>query len=239
MTVNGPFIHIEGLVKSYQGPSGQVEVLKGLDLRVEAGESVGVLGASGVGKSTLLHIVGALDRPSAGRVKVAGWDISEMDEARLADFRNRHVGFVFQFHHLLPEFSALENVMMPALISRADPGESRKKSAALLEEVGLSHRLEHLPSQLSGGEQQRVALARALVMEPLVLLADEPTGNLDEKTGRMVHELLARLNREKGLTTLVATHNENLASMLARRVRLADGKAMPRGGTNLPREKEA
>jgi lipoprotein-releasing system ATP-binding protein len=204
-----------------------VEILKGLDLEVAQGETVAILGASGVGKSTLLHMVGALDRPSAGRVLVAGQDIFQLDERSLAAFRNRNIGFVFQFHHLLPEFSALENVMMPALIARRDRKDARERARALLAEVELSHREEHRVSELSGGEAQRVAVARALVLEPSLLLADEPTGNLDERTGGKVHDLMLRLNAELGLTTLVVTHNERLAAGLKRRLRLVDGKAYP------------
>jgi lipoprotein-releasing system ATP-binding protein len=204
-----------------------VEILKGLDLDVAQGETVAILGASGVGKSTLLHIVGALDRPSSGRVLVEGQDIFQLDERILSAFRNRNIGFVFQFHHLLPEFSALENVMMPALIARRDRREAIERARALLAEFGLSHREEHRVSELSGGEAQRVAVARALVLEPRLLLADEPTGNLDERTGGRVQDLLLRLNAELGLTTLVVTHNENLAAGLQRRLLLIDGKADP------------
>jgi len=219
------YIHIKQLKKTYFGPQDKVEVLKGVDLTVAKGETVAVVGASGVGKSTLLHILGALDRPTAGRVMVGGRDVFQMDEAALAAFRNRHVGFVFQFHHLLPEFSALENVMMPALIARQDKAWAQGRAMELLDEVGLADRSSHRVGQLSGGEAQRVALARALVLEPSLLLADEPTGNLDEGTGEKVHQLLVRLNQSHGLTTLVATHNVRLAEALGRRVRLADGKA--------------
>jgi lipoprotein-releasing system ATP-binding protein len=204
-----------------------VEILKGLDLEVAQGETVAILGASGVGKSTLLHMVGALDRPSGGRVLVGGQDIFQLDERALASFRNRNIGFVFQFHHLLPEFTALENVMMPALIARMERREARERARALLAEVELSHREEHRVSELSGGEAQRVAVARALVLEPRLLLADEPTGNLDERTGGKVHDLMLRLNVELGLTTMVVTHNEKLAAGLMRRLRLMDGKAYP------------
>jgi lipoprotein-releasing system ATP-binding protein len=219
------YIHIKQLKKTYFGPQDQVEVLKDLDLEVARGETVAVVGASGVGKSTLLHIVGALDRPTSGRVMVGGRDIFQMDEASLAAFRNRQVGFVFQFHHLLPEFSALENVMMPALIARQDRAQAQKRAMELLDEVGVAHRASHRVAQLSGGEAQRVAVARALVLGPSLLLADEPTGNLDERTGELVHQLLVKLNKSHGLTTLVATHNQRLAEALGRRVRLADGKA--------------
>ncbi len=219
------YIHIKQLKKTYFGPQDQVEVLKGLDLTVARGESVAVVGASGVGKSTLLHILGTLDRPTSGQVMVGGRDVFQMDEPALAAFRNQQIGFVFQFHHLLPEFSALENVMMPALIARKDRGWARQKALELLDEVGVAQRRNHRVGELSGGEAQRVAVARALVLEPGLLLADEPTGNLDERTGEKVHQLLVRLNQSHGLTTLVATHNERLAATLTRRVRLADGKA--------------
>jgi len=221
------FIFIKQLYKSFPGPQAKVEVLKGLDLEVAQGESVAIVGASGVGKSTLLHILGTLDRPTEGGVMVAGQDVFQMDERTLSAFRNRHIGFVFQFHHLLPEFTALENVMMPALIARLDKSEAAERATALLTQVDLGHRLTHRMGELSGGEQQRVAVARALVMGPRLLLADEPTGNLDERTGEKVHDLLLRFNEELGLTMLVATHNEQLAANLKRRVRLADGRVQP------------
>ena len=224
MTDQSAFIHIKQLVKSYEGPRETVRVLKGLDLEVARGESVAVVGASGVGKSTLLHLVGTLDRPDSGQVLVGGKDLFNLAERELAAFRNRHIGFVFQFHHLLPEFSALENVMMPALIARMDRRQARERAARLLEQVGLAGREGHRPAELSGGEQQRVAVARALVMGPELLLADEPTGNLDEETGQRVQELFLRLKQEMGLTTLVATHNEKLAAALDRRVRLVGGR---------------
>lgn len=230
MTEARPFIQISQLLKTYEGPRDKVEVLKGLDLAVNAGESVAVVGASGVGKSTLLHIVGALDKPTQGKVLVDGRDVFALDEQALAAFRNRHIGFVFQFHHLLPEFSALENVMMPGLIARWDTALARAKAEELLAEVELSDRAAHRVGELSGGERQRVAVARALVLGPSLLLADEPTGNLDERTGERVHELFVRLNQERGLTTLVATHNERLAGAMGRTVRLADGKAWPEDG---------
>jgi lipoprotein-releasing system ATP-binding protein len=204
-----------------------VEVLKGLELEVAAGETVAIVGASGVGKSTLLHIIGTLDRPTGGRVEVGGQEVFALGEEALAAFRNRHIGFVFQFHHLLPEFTALENVMMPALIARWKAHRAREAATALLQEVGLDDRAAHRTGELSGGEQQRVAVARALVLGPRLLVADEPTGNLDERTGARVQELLMRLNRQRGLTTLVATHNEGLASSLGRRVRLAEGRLWP------------
>nr|WP_197282130.1 ABC transporter ATP-binding protein [Dethiosulfatarculus sandiegensis] len=224
MTENQVFIQMKRLCKTYEGPDSEVQVLSDLDLEVAKGQSVAIVGASGVGKSTLLHLAGALDRPSSGRVYVDGCDIFSLSEAELADFRNKQVGFVFQFHHLLPEFTALENTMMPALISRMDKNKARQKARELLEQVGLSHRENHRSGEMSGGEQQRVAVARALVMRPTLLLADEPTGNLDENTEGKVHELFVRLNREMNLTTLVATHNENLARLMDRRVRLAQGR---------------
>lgn len=225
MTEKPSLIQIRQLSKHYAGPSQRVEVLKGLDLEVAEGESVAVVGASGVGKSTLLQIIGTLDQPTSGEVRVAGRDVFGLGESEMARFRNRHIGFVFQLHHLLPEFSALENVMMPALIARQDWGRAKGRALELLDEVGMSHRLEHRLGELSGGEQQRVAVARALIMEPKLLLADEPTGNLDERTGGQVHDLLLALNRKRGLTMVVATHNQLLANSLGRRVRLADGKA--------------
>ena len=227
MAEGGAFLRIEDLHKTYAGPRDKVEVLRGLELSVARGESLAIVGASGVGKTTLLHIVGALERPTRGRVWVGGRELTTLDEARRARFRNRQVGFVFQFHHLLAEFSARENVMMPALIARWPRSEARRRAEELLAAVGLSHRLEHRVGQLSGGEQQRVAVARALVLGPELVLADEPTGNLDEETGEKVAGLLLRLNAERGVTTLVATHNERLAAALGRRVRLAGGRAHP------------
>jgi lipoprotein-releasing system ATP-binding protein len=227
LTKQTPFILIEKLCKTYEGPRDKVEVLKGLDLEVGAGETVAIVGASGVGKSTLLHMIGALDRPTAGRVMVDGRDLARLDEPTLAAFRNRNIGFVFQFHHLLPEFSALENVMMPAIIARQDRQKAEKLARDLLAEVGLADRQGHRLGELSGGEAQRVAVARALVLGPRLLLADEPTGNLDERTGEKVHHLILRLNAEMGLTTLVATHNERLAASLDRRMRLAEGQILP------------
>lgn len=220
------FIHIKKLFKSYAGPSSEVEVLKGLDLTVHQGDTISIVGASGTGKSTLLHILGTLDRPSAGQIIMEGQDLFDMDEASLASFRNRHIGFIFQFHHLMPEFNALENTMMPALIARVERPRARELALSLLEEVGLSHRLDHRVGELSGGEQQRVAVARALVLGPKLLLADEPTGNLDERTGRKVQELLVRLNQSHGLTTVVATHNERLAGAMGRRLKLVEGQVV-------------
>jgi lipoprotein-releasing system ATP-binding protein len=214
----------KGIVKGYRSPAGYLPVLKGLDLEIAAGEEVAVIGASGVGKSTLLHVLGTLDRPEAGTVTVLGNDVIALPESPLREFRNRTIGFVFQFHHLLPEFTALENVMMPLLIARCPEGEASASAKAVLQEVGLAERLLHRPSALSGGEQQRVAVARALVRSPRLLLLDEPSGNLDRETGDRLHDLLRRLNREKGTTVLAVTHNERLAGSCDRVLRLEGGR---------------
>ncbi|MBM4285743.1 MAG: ABC transporter ATP-binding protein [Deltaproteobacteria bacterium] len=221
-----PKILVEGLVKTFVSNGNQVEVLTGLDLEIFAGETLAVVGASGVGKSTLLHILGTLERPTAGRLLWDGEDVFALDDRRLAAFRNRRIGFVFQFHYLLPEFNALENVMMPALIARVPPSRARELAEAILVQVGLAERLSHRVSTLSGGEQQRVAVARALVLEPDMLLADEPTGNLDPKSGAQVQEMLLGLNRARGLTSVIVTHNLELARSLDRSITLVDGKAV-------------
>jgi lipoprotein-releasing system ATP-binding protein len=218
-------VQVEGLVKTFVSNGNEVEVLKGLDLTIFAGETMAVVGASGIGKSTLLHILGTLERPTSGRLLWDGEDVFALDDRRLASFRNRKVGFVFQFHYLLPEFNALENVMMPALIARVSPARAREQAEAILVQVGLKDRLSHRVSTLSGGEQQRVAVARALVLEPDVLLADEPTGNLDPKSGAQVQELLLGLNRARGLTSVIVTHNMEMARALDRVIALVDGKA--------------
>jgi lipoprotein-releasing system ATP-binding protein len=218
-----PLIVAEGIVKGYRTAAGYVPVLRGLDLVVGKGEMLAITGASGVGKSTLLHVLGTLDRPEAGALSIDGQSVLVLPEARLRELRNRTLGFVFQFHHLLPEFTALENVMMPLFIARRPESEARTRAGALLEELGLRHRGHHRPGELSGGEQQRVAVARALVASPVALLADEPTGNLDRETGDRLHELLRRLNREKGITVLVVTHNERLAAACDRTLRLEAG----------------
>ena len=225
-----PLLEARGLVKGYASPAGRVEVLTGLDLAVEAGEMVAVVGASGVGKSTLLHVLGTIDRPDAGSVRVAGEEAFSLPEARLRDFRNRTLGFVFQFHHLLPEFSALENVMMPLLIARRPAREAEARARALLEQMGLTSRASHRPAALSGGEQQRVAVARALAREPRALLADEPSGNLDRATGDRLHDLLRRLNQERGLSVVVVTHNERLAGLADRVLRLEAGRLVEVAG---------
>ena len=219
-------IQAENLVKIFTSNGNKVEVLNGLDLEITAGASLAIVGASGVGKSTLLHILGTLERPTAGRVLWEGEEVFRLSDEKLAAFRNRKIGFVFQFHHLLPEFNALENVMMPALIARRPKAEARERAATILAQVGLANRLTHRIGALSGGEQQRVAVARALVMEPVALLADEPTGNLDPRSARQVHELLLRLNQEKKLTTIVVTHNLELAELLSQRITIKEGKAV-------------
>jgi lipoprotein-releasing system ATP-binding protein len=201
-----------------------IEVLKGIDLTLFPGEMLAIEGASGAGKSTLLHILGALDRATEGKVLFQGVDLLGRSEAELAEIRNRHIGFVFQFHHLLPEFNAVENTMMPALIRGVNPQEARKSAESLLQQLGLSERMVHKPGELSGGEQQRVAVARALMLNPRIILADEPTGNLDTKTGEEVHNRLVQINRDLGITIVVVTHNPSLASLMTRRVLLVDGK---------------
>jgi lipoprotein-releasing system ATP-binding protein len=210
--------------KSFAQGQGRLQVLTGVSLRVEAGECVAVVGPSGAGKSTLLHILGALDRPTGGRVLFRGEEVFQRPEPELARFRNRHVGFVFQFHHLLPEFTALENVAMPIRIAGRSPGEASNRAGDLLCAVGLGERLKHRPGELSGGEQQRVALARALALEPELLLADEPTGNLDHVTGDAIHALLLDWNRRVGTTLVVVTHNRELARAMDRTITLVDGR---------------
>ncbi|HWW95499.1 MAG TPA: ABC transporter ATP-binding protein, partial [Vicinamibacteria bacterium] len=207
-----PLIVAEGVVKGYWTPAGYLPVLQGLSLVVARGEMLAITGASGVGKSTLLHVLGTLDRPEGGRIAFEGEEVLTLSEVRLREFRNQALGFVFQFHHLLPEFSALENVMMPLLIGRVGASEARERAAGLLADLGLQERAQHRPGALSGGEQQRVAVARALARSPRALLADEPTGNLDRQTGDRLHEMLRRLNQEKGITVVVVTHNERLAA---------------------------
>lgn len=207
------------------GGSGKIiEVLKGIELTIMPGEMLAVEGASGAGKSTLLHILGALDRPTEGKVYFQDVDLFQGTEGALAEFRNRHLGFIFQFHHLLPEFTALENTMMPGLIQGVDRTEASQNAEEILVQLGLGDRMHHKPGELSGGEQQRVAVARALMMNPPVILADEPTGNLDTKTGEEVQNLLLEISRQKGITIVVVTHNPALARRMNRRVKLVDGK---------------
>ena len=221
------FLSVLALSKSYVVGDRRLPVLRDLELTVDEGEMVAVVGASGVGKSTLLQCVGGLDAIDGGSVTIAGTELSSVgDDARVA-FRNRHIGFVFQFHHLLPEFSAVENVEMPLRIARAARGEAHRRAEALLGEVGLGERMTHRPGMLSGGEQQRTAVARALVMQPALLLADEPTGDLDEQTGRDLHALLRRLHETRRLTSLIATHNLQLAGACDRVLRLEDGRLRP------------
>ncbi|MBY0277333.1 ABC transporter ATP-binding protein [Candidatus Binatia bacterium] len=217
--------HVEarGLVKEYTDGPRKVCVLTGIDLTVGAGETVAIIGESGVGKSTLLHLLGGLDRPSSGTVRVGGTDLGALRDRELARFRNDSIGFVFQFHHLLPDFTALENVMMPCLIAGDSPAVARGHALELLERVGLAARVEHRPGELSGGEQQRVAVARAVVRRPALVLADEPTGNLDPDTGSEVERLLVELNHEAGITCVVVTHSPRLAAAMDRTMRLTHG----------------
>ncbi len=219
-----PFLDVRALAKSYTVGGRQLVVLCGLDLGVDQGEMVAIVGASGVGKSTLLQLVGGLDRCDGGAIQIGDTDMTAADDAARVAFRNRQVGFVFQFHHLLPEFTAAENVAMPLRIARVGSGEARSRAEALLGEVGLSDRVSHRPGMLSGGEQQRVAVARALVMQPALLLADEPTGDLDEQTDAELHALLRRMHAAHGLTSLIATHNMRLADSCDRVLRLEDGR---------------
>jgi lipoprotein-releasing system ATP-binding protein len=217
------FLEARGIVKSYPVGGRSLTVLRDLDLQVEAGEMVAIVGASGVGKSTLLHILGGLDRVDHGSVIIDGTELTRLPDAQVVAFRNRRVGFVFQFHHLLPEFTALENAEMPMRIARAPMGDARPRAEALLRRVGLGERLTHRPGMLSGGEQQRVAVARALVMQPAVLLADEPTGDLDEQTADTLHALLRDMHQAYGLTSIIATHNPRLAARCDRVLRLEAG----------------
>lgn len=221
------FVTVAGLNKYYSVATKRLHVLRDLELSVEKGEMVAIMGASGVGKSTLLHVLGGLDTIDGGQVRVGEHEISSMDDAARVAFRNRHIGFVFQFHHLLPEFSAVENAMMPLRIARVAPDAARPRAQALLARVGLGDRLDHRPGMLSGGEQQRVAVSRALVMQPSLLLADEPTGDLDEATADSLHQLLREMHAEFGLTAIIATHNPRLAAQCDRTLRLEAGRLVP------------
>ncbi|MGA9117690.1 MAG: ABC transporter ATP-binding protein [Bacteroidota bacterium] len=228
-----PLIRLEEVTRVFaieDRPDGRLYVLRGVTMAVERGEIVAVVGASGAGKSTLLHIMGTLDRPTAGRVFYDGADVFSLDDDEVARFRNRTIGFVFQFHHLLGEFTALENVMMPALIGGRKPAEVEPEARALLGEVGMADRSGEKPTKLSGGEQQRVAVARALINTPRVVLADEPSGNLDAANAQGLHELIWTLSRSRGITFVVVTHNEPLARKADRVVKIADGVVRTPGG---------
>ncbi len=215
---------IDDLRKSFQHEGQTLDVLKGIDLNIYPGQILAIVGPSGAGKSTLLHCMGTLDLPTSGRIRLAGEELTTMSSSRLAQVRNRTIGFVFQFHHLLPEFDALENVMLPGLIQGRPRREIERRARALLEEVGLAARVTHRPGELSGGEQQRVAVARALALDPKLLLADEPTGNLDTATSDAIHDLFFQINREHGTTIVVVTHNPTFAERMPRVVRLRDGR---------------
>src|SRR6266850_1336045 len=219
-----PFVTVEVLNKYYQAGAQRIHVLRDLSLAVEPGEMLAIVGASGVGKSTLLHALGGLDTVDSGRIRIGDRELASMSDPARVEFRNRNVGFVFQFHHLLPEFTALENVEMPMRIAREPVAEAKSRASSLLTRVGLGERLVHRPGMLSGGEQQRVAVARALVMKPALLLADEPTGDLDETTADSLHTLLREMHAEYGLTSVIATHNPRLAAACDRMLRLELGQ---------------
>lgn len=217
-------LELENVHKSFKHDGSVIDVLKGVTLLVQHGESIAITGASGVGKSTLLNIMGALEPPTEGTVRFEDQNVHDLEEKDACRLRNRDIGFVFQFHHLLPEFNALENTIMPALIARTGKQQATEMAISILDRVGLAHRHKHRIGELSGGEQQRVAIARALIMEPKLLLADEPTGNLDEKTGEGVADLLLQLNEAGGLAIVLATHNHRLAEKMSRRMEIADGQ---------------
>lgn len=224
--MSNPLLQAVGLSKSF-GDGRRLQVLNDLDFEVAPGESVAIVGQSGVGKSTLLHVLGSLDRPTAGKVFFDGTDVFSLSDRDQAEFRNREIGFIFQFHHLLPDFTAVENVMMPQLIRGENPAQAERKAKDVLAQVGLAQRLTHKPGELSGGEQQRVAVARAIVQSPRAVLADEPTGNLDPETGAEVHSLLMELNRDHRITLVIVTHNQELAGMVDRMLHLEHGRLHP------------
>jgi lipoprotein-releasing system ATP-binding protein len=217
-------IILKNLSKTFIKDGNKIEVLRGLNLQIKKGESLAILGVSGAGKSTLIHILGMLDHPTEGCLSINGMNVFEWDENKIASFRNSSIGFVFQFNNLLPEFNALENTMMPALIGGMSKKQAGEKACKLLSEVGLEHRIKHKPGELSGGEQQRVAIARALVMEPGILLVDEPTGNLDTETGKKIEDILVDLNATKNITLVTVTHNKLLAERMSGRISLRDGR---------------
>jgi len=234
--MSSPLLEARDVRRSFVTGDGTIEVLRGVDLVIRERERIAIVGNSGVGKSTLLHVLGTLDRPTAGRIWFDGEDLFARDPAGLARFRNQSLGFIFQFHHLLPEFNACENVMMPGLVGGLRASEMRERALRLLSEVGLEHRVNHPVGKLSGGERQRVAVARALVLEPRLVLADEPTGNLDPKTADQVLELLLEMNRVHGTALVVVTHSPDLALRLGRRVELIDGylvEALPESNLGL------
>ena len=217
-------LELKNIYKSFALNGNTINVLNGIDISVNPGETIAIIGASGAGKSTLMNIMGTLDPPSLGNVLFKGQDVWNMDESRLCHIRNHEIGFVFQFHHLLPEFNALENTMMPALISRSDNSLARENAIGILKDVGLAGRLRHRVGELSGGEQQRVAIARALTMKPRILLADEPTGNLDRVTGEEIINMLIRIKEEQGLSLVIVTHNQKLAEKMSRVMEIVDGR---------------
>lgn len=222
-----PLIQLNGVSRSFVSKTAALDILHKADLSIQQGETIAILGASGIGKSTLLNIIGTLDKPDEGSLLFSGEQILEYNDEKLAAFRNKNIGFVFQFHYLLQGFTAVENVMLPGLISGKSKKTIEKHAANMLERVGLGARIKYRVEDLSGGEQQRVAIARALVMAPALLLADEPTGNLDQKNSHAVHQLLKELNREMGMTIIVVTHNSDLAGLMDRRLTLKDGKIVP------------